>query len=115
MLLSETLLLGGANVGRETERSIHLSNTSKCQTSTLTFTQPSEGDIGIPVIKGGIRGSERLSYLPKATQLGRGRELGLMFGDPVSATPGSICKHLVGHRGGKAIPRPLVCTNQVSH
>ena len=67
MLLSETLLLGGANVGRETERNIHLLNTSKCQTSILTFTQPSEGDIGIPVVKGGIRGSEGLSYLPKAT------------------------------------------------
>ena len=67
MLLSETLLLGGANVGRETERSIHLLNTSKCQTSILTFTQPTEGDIGIPVVKGGIRGSEGLSYLPKAT------------------------------------------------
>ena len=67
MLLSETLLLGGANVGRETERNIHLLNTSNCQTSILTFTQPSEGDIGIPVIKGGIRGSEGLSYLPKAT------------------------------------------------
>lgn len=67
MLLSETLLLGGANVGRETERNIHLLNTSNCQTSILTFTQPSEGDIGIPVVKGGIRGSEGLSYLPKAT------------------------------------------------
>lgn len=73
MLLSETLLLGGASVGREAERSIHSLNTSKCQTSLLTLTQPSEGDISIPVITGGLRGSERLSYLPKTIQLGRGR------------------------------------------
>lgn len=39
-MLPKTLLLGGANMGRETERSIHLPNSSKCQTSTLTLTQP---------------------------------------------------------------------------
>lgn len=39
----------------------------------LTNTQPCEGSISIPIIRAGIGGSERLTHLPQATQLGRGR------------------------------------------
>lgn len=71
------------------------------------------GGISIPIIREDIRGSERLSYLSKAPQLGRGRA-GIHAPWSFSATPGGIYKHLVGHRGGESIPRPLVCITQYS-
>lgn len=79
---------------------------------SLTFTQPCERGISVPINRGDIGGSEGLCHLPKATELGRNRTGAHAPWSSFCNTSGTY-KHLVGHRGKKGvdiIPRPFVCT-----
>lgn len=68
-------------------------NTSACQPLHSPNHQP--GGVSVPVVRGGIGGSDRLSHLPKATQVGK-VEVGFTLLDPLSVTPGGVYEHLVG-------------------